>query len=65
MPRLGSSTWNWSGLKKVRDQPLIDRQAWINRHDEVAVVRQCMLAGIARSTVYSSKVVKVHEYELL
>lgn len=29
------------------------------------MVRQCMLAGIARSTVYSRTVVKVDEYELL
>ena len=29
------------------------------------MVRQCILAGIARSTAYPSKVVKVDEYELL
>jgi putative transposase len=31
------------------------RQRWIGRTDEVAVVRQCELAGVSRATVYAQK----------
>lgn len=51
--------------KKVRDQPLSQRQTWVNRCDELVVVRQCRLAGIACATVYASKVVVADEYELM
>jgi len=42
---------NW--LKKVRDQRVMIRQAWIDKVDAVAVVRPCVLAGVSRATVYT------------
>lgn len=51
--------------KKVRDQPLSQRQSWVSVDDELSVVAQCQLAGIARSTVYVGKVEEVDEFELL
>jgi putative transposase len=51
--------------KKVRDQPLSQRQVWVNADDGLSVVRQCQLVGIARSTVYTGKAVVVDEMELL
>ena len=33
------------------------RRTWIERNDEVAVVRQCELAGVARSTAYTEMLV--------
>jgi putative transposase len=51
--------------KKVRDQPLSQRQGWVNADDKLSVVTQCRLVGIARSTVYAGKAVIVDEIELL
>jgi len=51
--------------KKVRDQPLGERQSWINADDGLSVVVQCRLVGIARSTVYAPKAVVVGEVERL
>jgi putative transposase len=51
--------------KKVRDQPLSQRQGWVDSGDTLSVVRQCQLVGIARSTVYASKAVVADEYELI
>ena len=51
--------------KKVRDQPLSQRQGWINSDDGLSVVTQCRLAGIARSTVYAGKATFVDEVEFL
>ena len=51
--------------KKVRDQPLRQRQGWVDSGDKLSVVRQCQLVGIARSTVYASKAVVADEYELI
>ena len=31
------------------------RQAWIDKEDAVAVVRQCVLAGVSRATVYAQQ----------
>jgi putative transposase len=31
------------------------RRAWVGSGDEVAVVRQCELAGVSRATVYAQK----------
>ncbi|RUM94343.1 MAG: IS630 family transposase, partial [Thiothrix sp.] len=39
--------------KKVRDEPVMMRQAWVDKEDEVTVVRQCLLAGVSRATVYA------------
>ena len=39
--------------KKVRDEPVSTRRAWIERDAELAVSRQCDLAGVARSWVYA------------
>lgn len=52
-------------LKKVRDQPLSQRQGWVNADDRLSVVAQCRLMGITRSTVYADKAVVVDEVELL
>ena len=51
--------------KKVRDQPLRQRQSWVDSGDKLSVVRQCQLVGLARSTVYASKAVVADEYELI
>lgn len=40
-------------LKKIRDQPAVIRHGWIDAGDAVAVVRQCVLAGVSRATVYA------------
>ena len=40
--------------KKVRDQPVMIRQAWIDSEDCVSVVKQCALTGVSRATVYNS-----------
>ena len=39
--------------KKVRDEPVMMRQTWIDKEDAVAVVRQCVLAGVSRATIYA------------
>ena len=42
------------------------RQAWIDKEDEVAVVRQCVLAGVSRATIYAQQKPKqVDESDLL
>ena len=42
------------------------RQAWIDKVDAVAVVQQCVLAGVSLSTVYAQqKLGPVDESELL
>ena len=41
--------------KKVRDQPLDDRQRWVDEQDPLALSRRCELAGIARSTIYAPR----------
>ena len=51
--------------KKVWDQPLSQRQGWVNADDRLSMVAQCRLVGIARSTVYADKAVVVDEVELL
>jgi len=38
--------------KKVRDQPVMTRQAWVSHGNEVSLVQQCALAGVSRATVY-------------
>lgn len=52
--------------KKVWDQPLNARQSWVSRDapQGISVVRQCQLAKVARSTVYSCKTHGVDEVEL-
>ena len=39
--------------KKVRDEPVVMRLAWINKDDPVSIIRQCTLAGVCRATVYA------------
>ena len=41
--------------KKVRDQPAMIRQGWIDPGDALAVVQQCALAGVSRATVYAQQ----------
>lgn len=41
--------------KKVRNQPIEERRAWIEAESGVALSRQCKLAGVARATFYSQK----------
>jgi len=42
------------------------RQAWVDKEDEVTVVRQCLLAGVSRATVYAQQKPKpVDESDLL
>ena len=42
------------------------RQAWVDKEDEVTVVRQCVLAGVSRATVYAQqKPKRVDESDLL
>jgi len=35
------------------------RQAWIGKGDAVAVVRQCVLAGVSRATIYAHQKLKL------
>lgn len=52
--------------KKVRDQPIEERKRWISRDDPLPLTRQCNLAGVARSTVYVSDVLRLSsELELI
>ena len=39
--------------KKVWDEPLVKRQEWVNKGEELSVVQQCALAGVARATIYA------------
>jgi putative transposase len=41
--------------KKVRDQPVVIRHGWIDPGEAVAVVQQCVLAGVCRATVYAQR----------
>ncbi len=71
--RAGSPVWgdraaeDGTGLaeKKVRDEPVIARRAWIERDAELAVSRQCDLAGVARSWVYAAVGEALDETDLL
>ena len=38
-------------LKKVRDQPVLTRRAWIDPEAGVPVVQPCVLAGVCRATI--------------
>ena len=44
--------------KKVRDQPAMIRQSWINKEEAVPMVSQCLLAGVSRATVYAQRHLK-------
>lgn len=44
--------------KKVRDQPAVTWLKWIDPAGPVALTRQCELAGVVRSTVYSHQQVR-------
>lgn len=53
-------------LKKVRDQPVMIRQGWIDKADTVPISRQCELSGICRATVYAHEKPKsVNKSDLL
>lgn len=41
--------------KKIRNQPAMIRRGWIDAADRVPLLRQCALAGVARSTVYAQR----------
>jgi putative transposase len=45
--------------KKVRDQPAMTRRNWIGVHAQVTQKRQCVLAGVARASVYAQRQPKV------
>lgn len=54
--------------KKVRDQPVEDRQAWVVSDEHIGLTVQCKLAGVARATYYDKKQrqqQKVDEAELV
>ena len=53
--------------KKVRDQPAMIRHAWIGAHANVTQKRQCVLAGVSRTTFYVKRkpVVFVESDEVL
>jgi len=42
-------------LKKVWDQPLNERQSWIEANDSVALSTQCQLLKVTRSVIYEQK----------
>lgn len=42
-------------LKKVRNQPAMTRRSWIGIHTDVTQKRQCVLASVARGTVYAQR----------
>ena len=44
--------------KKVRDQPVVTRQSWIDSGNSVSLVRQCVLAGVSRATFYAQRKTK-------
>ena len=44
---------NW--LKKVRDQPAMIRRSWIGIHATLTQKRQCVLAGVSRTTVCAKR----------
>ena len=39
--------------KRVRDQPAMMRQTWVDQGDTVAMTWQCALAGVLRATAYA------------
>ena len=41
--------------KKVRDQPVDERQSWIEPKGAIALSRQCQLLEVTRSVVYEQK----------
>jgi putative transposase len=41
--------------KKVWDVSVAERKTWVSRDDPLAVMRQCHLAGVNRSSVYASQ----------
>src|SRR6266498_1785033 len=52
--------------KKVRDWPVKDRRRWVDLQGPMALIRQCELAGVARSTIYAPHFVAIpDEMELL
>ena len=57
--RLDVSKWSLTGSKKVRDEPIMMRQEWIDMNADVATTRQCKLAGVSRATVYAHQKPKV------
>jgi putative transposase len=56
--RSESCRWNWTGCKRVGDLAAIDeKRRWIEPdHNELSIVRQCELAGLARASLYYSPV---------
>jgi len=63
--KIGQLNMELDWLKKSQGSVFKRKTGWIDPHDELALVRQCKLAGTARSTVYANKTVVVDEYELL
>jgi len=51
-PRSGGENGQRLAKKKVRDWPVADRRSWVDALDPLAISRQCILAGVARSTFY-------------
>ena len=41
--------------KKVRNFPVMVRQAWIDKKDALPMIRQCFLAGVSRATIYAQQ----------
>lgn len=41
--------------KKVGDIPVTTRREWINADESLSLVRQCSLAGVARSSIYANR----------
>lgn len=53
-------------LEKVRDQPITVRKQWVGATEPLPLMRQCELAGVARSTVYALRLVmQPDEQELI
>ena len=52
--------------KKVRDRSVEERKPWVSILEPLALIRQCELASVARSTVYAPRpVAKPDEQELV
>lgn len=61
MSTLAASTWNWSGLKK-ETASVDDRRRWIDPdHPDLSIRRQCVLLGLARSTLYYDPIPETQE----
>lgn len=41
--------------KKIRDEPAVIRQGWIDPGEALPVVRQCAVASVSRATVYAHR----------